>query len=83
MDGKACVSIRNQEHNGDTSHCPVRALGHWYMHICANSHDLSTFLSAFFVNNASFDVTDRNIRFGIKRAASALQYPVMKGIPIH
>jgi len=72
----------HQEHNGDAEHCPVRALGRRYSHIRSNTHDSSTFLSAFFVNNARFDVTDRDIRASLKRAAVALQYPTLKGIPI-
>ena len=72
----------HQEHNGDAAHCPVRALGRRYMHIRTHAHDSSTFLSAFYVNGARFDVTDRDIRFGLKRAAAALKYPLMKGIPI-
>jgi hypothetical protein len=72
----------HQEHNGDAAHCPVRALGRRYIHIRSNTPDSSTFLSAFFVNNARFDVTDRDIRASLKQAATALQYPALKGIPI-
>ena len=72
----------HQEHNGDEAHCPVRALGRRYTHIRSNTPDSSTFLSAFFVNNARFDVTDRDIRASLKQAAAALQYPALKGIPI-
>ncbi len=72
----------HQEHNGDSNHCPVRALGRRFVHIRQHTQDTSTFLSAFFVNTARFDVTDRDIRFGLKRAADHLQYPSLKGIPI-
>ena len=71
----------HQEHNGDTYHCPVRALGRRYTHIRLHTHDTSTFLSAFFVNTWRFDVTDRDIRFALKRAAVQLKYPSHKGIP--
>ena len=72
----------HQEHNGDAHHCPVRALGRRYVHIRNNTHDSSTFLSAFFVNTARFDVTDRDIRCSVKRAARELHYPSLKGIPV-
>ena len=72
----------HQEHNGDDNHCPVRALGRRYTHIRLHTQDTSTFLSAFFVDMERFDVTDRDIRFALKRAALQLQYPSLKGIPI-
>ena len=72
----------HQEHNGDDKHCPVRALGRRCVHIRNNTHDSSTYLSAFFVGDTRFDVTDRDIRFSLKKAATALQYPSLKGIPI-
>lgn len=72
----------HQEHNGEVLSCPVRALGQRYVHIRTYMFDSSTFLSAFFVNNARFDVTDGDIRRSLKHAAIALQYPEYKGIPI-
>ena len=72
----------HQEHNGESGSCPVRALGRRFAHIRANTFDSSTFLSAFFVNGARFDVTDGDIRRSLKHAAGALQYPEFKGIPI-
>ena len=72
----------HQEHNGDERHCPVRALARRFVHIRSNTNDTSTYLSAFFVGGARFDVTDRDIRFSLKHAAEALQYPLLKGIPI-
>ena len=62
--------------------CPVRALGRQYVHIRTNSPNSSTFLSAFFVRTARFDVTDGDIRRSLKQAAIALHYPEFKGIPI-
>ena len=72
----------HQEANGKRYHCPVRALGRRTVHIRSNTSDTSMFLSAFFVDTARFDVTDRDIRNSLKQAASALQYPLLKGIPI-
>ena len=40
------------------------------------------FLSAFFISNARFDVTDNDIWASIKGAATILDYPSKKGIPI-
>lgn len=62
----------HQEHNGDSKHCPVRALGRGFVHICKNTHDSSTHLSAFFVGGVRFDVTDQDIWFSLKTAAAAL-----------
>jgi hypothetical protein len=72
----------NQEANGEPLHCPVRALGRRYMHIRRHCADPDSFLSAFFVNNARFDVTDADIRQSLKYAATVLNYPENKGIPI-
>ena len=72
----------HQEHNGDSLCCPVRALGRRYVHIRGHTADTSTFLSAFFVARARFDVTDGDIRRSLKKAAEALRYPEFKGIPI-
>lgn len=72
----------HQEANGDAIHCPVRALARRYLHIRNHTNDPNTFLSAFFVNNTRFDVTDNDIRHSLKRAATLLNYPANKGIPI-
>lgn len=72
----------HQEHNGDSTHCPVRALGRRFVHIRSNTCDSTTYLSAFFVHQARFNVTDKDMRYALKQAASALSYPALKGIPI-
>jgi hypothetical protein len=72
----------HQECNGDPRHCPVRALGRRIIHIRTNTSDSSTYLSAFFVAGARFDVTDNDICLSLKQAARALHYPEQKGIPI-
>jgi hypothetical protein len=72
----------HQECNGDPIHCPVRALGRRITHLRQNTSDSSTYLSAFFVAGARFDVTDNDIRLSLKQAACALHYPENKGIPI-
>jgi hypothetical protein len=76
----------HQEHNGDTYHCPVRALGRRYTHIRQHSSNKSTCLSTYFeATQTEFlqhDVTDKDIRRELKLAAIALEYPALKGIPI-
>jgi hypothetical protein len=72
----------HQEANGKTVLCPVRALGRQYAHIIHNTHDNATFLSAFYIMGARFDVMDNNIRTSLKTAATLLSYPTTKGIPI-
>ena len=73
----------HQETNGEITHCPVRALGRRLAHICKHTPDHLTFLSAFFVHNKRFDVTDSDMRKAIKMAAALLNYPTHKGIPIN
>ena len=68
--------------NGQLYKCPVRALARRMAHIRHNTSDPTTFLSAFFVNGVRFDVTDTDIRTSIKSAATILNYPAEKGIPI-
>ena len=71
------------ETNGDTMHCPVRALGRRYLHLRQHNATPKTFLSTFY-NEASkqCDITNEDITEGLKRAATALYYPIAKGIPI-
>ncbi len=72
----------HQEANGEPVLCPVRALGRRYVHITHNTHDDATFLSAFYITGARFDVTDNDVRTSLKTAATLLSYPTTKGIPI-
>ena len=72
----------NHEHNGESVHCAVRALGRRYLHIRAHTNDDTTLLSAYFENGIRKDVSDQDIRDGLKRAGAALNYPQTRGIPI-
>ena len=72
----------HQESNGDPLHCPVRALGRRFTHIRRHTGDDAVFLSTFFAHQARHDVTDKDIRTGIKAAVKILDYPSRKGIPI-
>ena len=68
--------------NGELHNCPVRALARRVIHIRAHTSDAATFLSAFYINHARFDVSDNDIRNSVKSAATILNYPSEKGIPI-
>ena len=72
----------HQQTNGETIHCPVRALGRRVAHIRQHAPHPDTLLSAFFVETRRFDVTDNDMRLSIKQAATLLQYPTNKMIPI-
>ena len=71
------------ETNGAPEHCPVRALGRRYLHLRHHGATPKTFLSTFY-NEASkrCDITNENITAALKRAATILDYPIAKGIPI-
>ena len=71
-----------QEANGDPIHCPVRALGRRYLHLRNNGATKKTILSAYFVNGKRFDVTAEHVSAALKLSAAALEYPILKGIPI-
>lgn len=72
----------HQETNGEPYHCPVRALGRRIIHLRQHTKDVSIFLSTFFASGKCFDVTDNDIRASLKSAATILNYPATKGIPI-
>jgi hypothetical protein len=72
----------HQEANGNVYCCPVRAGGRRVCHIRTNTSDRKTFLSAYFVQGIRHDVKDQDIRENLKWAATELQYPAKKGIPI-
>jgi len=72
----------NHEHNGDSTFCAVRALGRRYLHIRGHTSDDTTLLSAYFENGTRKDISDQDIRDGLKMAAVALHYPQTRGIPI-
>ena len=71
-----------QEANGEAYFCPVRALGRRFLHIRLHGGSAKTFLSTIWVNNTQTDVTAEHISRALKSAATELQYPTNKGIPI-
>ena len=71
------------ETNGDTIHCPVRALGRRYIHLRQHNATPKTFLSTFYnAKGKQCDITNEDITAGLKQAATVLNYPIAKGIPI-
>ena len=71
-----------QEHNGEVYNCPVRALGRRYRHLRQNNAVATTYLSAYWEGGLRFDVTAEDMSVALKQGATALEYPVTKGIPI-
>jgi len=71
-----------QEANGEAYFCPVRALGRRFLHIRLHGGSAKTLLSTLWVNNTQTDITAEHISRALKSAATELQYPTNKGIPI-
>ena len=71
-----------QQANGDPIDCPVRALGRRYLHLRSHGATDCTILSAYYNGGKRFDVTAEHISTALKMAARALEYPILKGIPI-
>jgi hypothetical protein len=71
------------EANNNATHCLIRALGRCYLHLGHHRATAKTFLSAYF-NKAGqrFDITNQEISAALKMAATFLDYPTAKGIPI-
>ena len=72
----------NQEANGEIHDCPLCALARCFCSIRKRSTNSNTFLSAYWVNNTQHDFSDENIRGSLKLAATLLNDPAIKGIPI-
>jgi hypothetical protein len=71
------------ETNGDAMNCPVRALGRRYLQLRHHGATAKTFLSTFYNDhNKRCDITNEDVTTALKRAATALDYPLAKGIPI-
>lgn len=75
----ACVHHEAIAEAGDL--CPVRALGRRVVHTRQHSQRGNEFLCSYWDEVGRGDVTDSNIRFAVKFAAKALDYP-SRGIPI-
>ncbi len=72
-----------QQANGDPIDCPVRALGRRYLHLRSHGATDRTILSAYYYGGKRFNVTAEHISAALKLAARALEYPILKGIPIN
>ena len=75
-----CMALVNKK--GDPVDCPLRALGRWYMHLRSHGATKRTIISAYYYGGKRFDVTADHISAALKLAARALEYPILKGIPI-
>ncbi len=60
----------------------MKALARRVSHIRDNGGDQKALLSAFFCKGTRYDVTGDDISKGLKMAATLLNYPSMRGIPI-
>jgi hypothetical protein len=72
----------HQEANGESFNCPVRALPHRVLHLRDHNAAGKMLLSSFFHQGTQFDVCGEDISKGLKLAATILQYPSTRGIPI-
>ena len=75
----------HHESNGEALCDPIRALGRRVLHIrdhAPNSDTDTVFLSAVYQGGTRRDITDKDIRVALKLAATAMEYPTTRGIPI-
>ena len=72
----------HQETNGDSFLCPIRALGRRIVHLRRHNASKSSFLSNFYHEGKTCDVIGEDISKGLKMAATLLEYPETRGIPI-
>jgi len=71
------------ESNGDAWHCPVHALARCYNHLRDNRTDSKTFLTAYNDDKGQHsDITNEDVSKSLTAAATVLEYPMAKGIPI-
>jgi hypothetical protein len=71
------------EANGDSMHCPVRAIARRFLHLRSRGAAAKTFLSAYYDDMGKRDdVTNEDVSRALKSAATVLDYPTAKGIPI-
>jgi hypothetical protein len=62
--------------------CPVKALGQCFLHLRLHGGTGKTFLSSYSAKGIKADVMAEYISRALKSAATELQYPTNKGIPI-
>ncbi len=72
------------ESNGEAWLCPVRALARRHIHLRNNGADTKTFLLAYYDGKGQCgDITNEDVSKALKAAATVLEYPTAKGIPIN
>ncbi len=71
------------ESNGEAWHCPVRALARRHIHLHENGTDTKTFLLAYYDDKGQRgNITNEDVSKTLKAAATVLEYPTAKGIPV-
>jgi hypothetical protein len=71
------------EANGDSMHCPVCAIARRFLHLRLRGADAKTFLSVYYDDMGKrSDVTNEDVSRALKSAATVLDYPTAKGVPI-
>jgi hypothetical protein len=72
------------ESNGEAWHCPVCALTRRHIHLRENGADTKTFFSAYYDDKGQCgDIANKDVSKALKAAATVLEYPTTKGIPIN
>ena len=71
-----------QEHNGHAKYRPVRALYRRCVSTCQNMSNKNKYLSAYWIGGKRKDLTAENMSAALKFAATALNYPYLKVIPL-
>ena len=79
MSGKGCVCIRKRI---DIFYCPIRALGRHIVHLRRHGAAKSSFLCSFYHEGKKCNVIGEDMSKGLKMAATLLEYPETRGIPI-
>jgi hypothetical protein len=72
----------HQETNGDAFYCPIRALGRRIVHLRHHKAAKSTFFSAYYHDGRKYDVCGKDVSKALKIAATLLEYPETRRIPI-
>ena len=72
----------HQETNGEALYCPIRALGRRVVHLRQHGAAKNSFLSTFYHEGKKYDVIGEDVSKALKMAATLLDYPEARGIPI-
>ena len=68
----------NHYANGDFIPCPVGAIGRQFVHISVHAKKDGLFLSSYWVEDDTYNVTDVDIRVALKFVAGELNYSELK-----